>query len=73
MKSLCIIEMNVVANAKTVPELLENGRYRLIWLNPGGSYVALTFERGDEIHEMMGKVVALETARRQAQDAKAAA
>ena len=62
--------MTIPIRAETLPDIKEDGTYELLWEWGSGSYVRLLFEKPDLIHEMMGKVVALETARRQAQDAK---
>ena len=65
MKQQTVIEMNIPGNADTLPDIHPDGRYELLWTLKTGSYVRLIFENGDSIHEMMGKVVAMETARRQ--------
>ena len=72
MKQQTLIELTIPVRADTLPDIKPDGTYELLW-EWGGSYVRLIFESPDLIHEMMGKVVALETARRQAQDAKVSA
>lgn len=72
MKQQTLIETTIPVRAETLPDIKDDGTYELLW-EWSGSYVRLIFESADLIHEMMGKVVALETARRQAQDAKATA
>lgn len=69
MKAQTVVEMLIPTRATAHPEIKEDGTHELLW-SWGDSYVRLIFEKSDLIHEMMGKVVSLETARRQAQDAK---
>ena len=69
MKQQTLIELTIPIRAETLPAIREDGTYELLW-EWGGNYVRLLFEKGDLLHETFGKVVALETARRQAADAR---
>lgn len=71
MRQQTLIELTIPIRAETLPEIKASGEYELMWAW-NGNYIRLIFEKSDLIHEMMGKVVALETARRQANDAKPA-
>ena len=68
MKQATVIEVTIPVRSETLPDIKADGTYELLW-EWGGSYVRLIFENADLIHEMMGKVVSLETAKRQAANA----
>lgn len=72
MKQQTLIEMNVPGNAKCLPDIKPDGTYELLWQLATGSYVRLIFEDGGPVHEMLSKVVALETSRRHAEAAHGA-
>ena len=66
MKSQTLFEMNIPRNAEPIPSLKDDGTYDLLWKLPNGSYARLIFEDGDPVHQMYSRIVAMETAQRQA-------
>ena len=68
MKQQFLIEASIPDNAETLPEIKTDGSYELLWSLKNGSYVRLIFESGAPVHEIYGKLVASETAKRQAEE-----